>query len=79
MQELLKKCIEKRIKIISFSIKEEARISFKACENYYTENKGFYKIFPFSKAKSSTIAEQFSDMILEAVNCAAPKKTDIWV
>ena len=78
LPKLLKLCAEKNIKIISFSINEKAKISFNVCEKYYNEFKGFYKIFNFNEAKSSTISKQFTHMVLEAVNCAAPKKEEIW-
>ena len=78
LPKILKICAEKNIKIISFLVKEPAKLSFQMCEKYYNEYNGFYKIFPFDIAKSSTISEQFEDMVIEAVNCAAPKKKEIW-
>jgi len=48
LPKLLKLCAEKNIKIISFSIKPNAKISFNVCKKYYNEFKGFYKIFNFN-------------------------------
>ena len=79
MLPLLKKCVEKNIKIIGFSINDIAKISFERCEEYYNAYKGFYKIYNFDDAKNyTTISQYFEDMVIEAAVCAAPKRQEIY-
>ena len=70
---ILKSCADKNIKIFSFSIEEKAKQSFEVCQKYYSEYKGFYKIFSFDNVKSKTISDQFEEIAIAAAVCAAPK------
>ena len=78
LQAILNECSEKGIKIIALSINENAKKSFDVCESYYNSYGGFFKVFNFDEAKSSTISENFKDFVLEAAECAAPKSQEIW-
>ena len=78
LPKILKSCCEKNIKIICIPIYEIAKKSFEKCEKYYSENKGFYRIFKFEEVKTKTIRDQFSELVMEAAKCAAPKDTEIW-
>ena len=59
-------------------INHEAEVSFYECQKLYNKYNVFYKIFPFDEAQLSKISSHFNDIIIEAVNCAAPKKMEVW-
>ena len=70
---LIMECIKRNIKIIGFNIGSESLNCFQQCKNYYESNKGLlYLIYQFEVSSALQIAENFKDLVIKAVTCAAP-------
>ena len=72
---LIKKAVEKKIKIIGFQIGDSPKRSFAEFEKEYKKNGGqLYKIYQFrSGMNADEISKLFRDMVVQSTHAAAPK------
>ena len=68
---LIKKCVDREIKIIDFQIRSSPKPSFEKFKKLYEENEGLLsKIWNFSGINSSQISSYFKKMVIESIyNC----------
>ena len=75
---LLKKCVEKQIKIIGFNINNGTKTSFTKCkieyDKYDVNKKGLFKIQNFSSTVD--VAADFKNLIVDAASFAAMEELD---
>lgn len=72
---IIKKCVDKNIKIIGFQIGSYPKPSFEKFQKEYNNRGGkLYKIQVFrSRMSSSEISTHFKDMVVSSTHAAAPK------
>ena len=72
---LIKKAVEKKIKIIGFQIGDSPKRSFAEFEKEYKKNGGqLYKIYQFrSGMNADEISKLFRDMVVQSTHAAAQK------
>ena len=74
LSPLIKKIVDKGIRIVGFKIKDSASKSFEKCKNDYEKydinKKGFYIINKFEEINKEKISEYLKEMVLKAAEAA---------
>ena len=81
LEKLIKRCVEKNIKIIGFKIGYSANQSFAKIKDIYNKHKSeiagkeqLIEIYDFKRGSDSEVSAQFKNLVVKAATAAVPKR-----